>query len=106
MMNFLVGTLLWAVVLGVFAGMLFTVEMRGIGRVVAVIVIALVIGAIISAVFCAENTADHQRWNGGYCPDCGVRWALVNVEHLRNSGEVYYWNCPQCGTIIKLHRQF
>lgn len=106
MISFAIGMLMWSIVLGIFLGLMFTTNINGRKRIFFVILIALIVGATVSAAFEIEYIGDDTQWNNGNCPDCNTEWELINVQHLRNSGEVYYWNCPQCGTIIKLHRQF
>ena len=53
----------------------------------------------------AEAYADETAWNGGHC-ECGTEWELVNVEHLRNSGDLYYYDCNNCGKVIRTHSNF
>ena len=46
-----------------------------------------------------------MAWNNGHC-ECGTEWELVNIEHFRNSGELYYYDCNNCGTVIRTHSNF
>ena len=46
-----------------------------------------------------------KAWNNGSC-ECGCEWTFSNVEHLRNSDNLYYWYCEDCGKVIELHTQF
>ena len=97
--------IIFTMVIGLFFGCMFTTSMEGWKRVLVTLVIAVCVGCSMSAMFCAERNSDVKAWNNGYC-ECGCEWTFSNVEHLRNSGEVYYWFCEDCGKVIKLHTQF
>lgn len=97
--------IVFTVVIGLFLGYMFTTNMKGWKRGLAILVIAVCIGCGISAMFCAERDGDIKAWNNGSC-ECGGEWKFSNVEYLRNSGNLYYYYCEDCGRIIKLHTQF
>ena len=95
----------FTVIIGLFFGYMFTTSMKGWKRVLVTLVIAVCIGCGISTVFCVERNNDIKAWNNGSC-ECGGKWTFSNVEHLKNSGNLYYWYCEDCGRVIELHAQF
>lgn len=102
---FIITAIFFTLTVGLFFGAIFTTEMKGTKRTVLAIIIAICVGSGISAMFCLEHKSDENLWNGGYC-QCGTEWTFSNAEHTRNSGDLYYWHCENCDTIIKLHSQF
>ena len=105
MKMFLFLTILFTLIIGLFFGYMFTASMKGWKRVLVTLVIAVCVGCSMSAMFCIERNSDVKAWNNGYC-ECGCEWTFGNAEHLRNSGDFYYWYCEDCGKVIKLHTQF
>lgn len=94
------------IVVGLFMGAMFTSGMKdGWKRGIVTIIIALVIGFGIGGMLTAEHQGDVRAWNNGQC-ECGGEWELINIEHLRNSGELYYHECNTCGYVIRLHSNF
>ena len=97
--------ILFTLIIGLFFGYMFTTSMKGWKRVLVTFVIAVCVGCSMSVMFCIERNSDVKAWNNGYC-ECGCEWTFSNAEHLRNSGDFYYWYCKDCGKVIKLHTQF
>ena len=102
---FIVLVIIFTVTIGLFLGCMFTSDMKGWKRGVIALVIAVCVGCGISAMFYAERNSDIKAWNNGSCK-CGCEWKFSNTEHLRNSGNLYYWYCEDCGRVIELHTQF
>ena len=103
---FVVVGLIMSVSVGGFMSLMFTSGMKdGWKKVVVAIIVALAIGFGISGLFALERKGDEMAWNGGHC-ECGTEWELVDVEHLKNSGELYYYNCNNCGKVIRTHSNF
>ena len=103
---FVVGGLLMSVTVGGFMSLMFTSGMKdGWKKVVVAIIVALAIGFGISGLFALERKGDEMAWNNGTC-ECGGEWDLIDVEHLKNSGELYYYECEDCGYVIRLHSNF
>lgn len=97
--------IIFTVVIGLFFGCILTTSMRGWKRRLVALVIAVCVGCGISTMFCVERDSDVKAWNNGSC-ECGCEWKFSNGEHLRNSGNLYYWHCENCGRVIELHTQF
>ena len=97
--------IVFTVVIGLFFGYMFTTNMKGWKRMLVALVIAVCVGCGISAIYCAETNNDIKAWNNGFC-ECGYEWTFSNAEHLKNSGNLYYWHCKNCGKVIELHTQF
>ena len=96
---------IFTVIIGLFFGYMFTTSMKSWKRVLVTLVIAVCIGCGISTILCIERNNDIKAWNNGFC-ECGCKWTFSNVEHLKNSGTLYYWHCEDCGKVIELHTQF
>ena len=105
MKMFLFLAILFTLIIGLFFGYMFTTSTKGWKRVLVTLVIAVCVGCGISGMFCAERNSDVKTWNNGSC-ECGCEWTFSNVEHLRNSDNLYYWHCEDCGKVIELHTQF
>ena len=60
--------------------------------------ICLVIGLSL-----AEAYADETVWNGWCCAECGNRYELSGVSHVRNGGDLFYYSCEECGDTIRTH---
>ncbi len=65
------------------------------------LIVSFIIGFGIAGGLALHTTLEQKEWNDGRCPDCGVEWRLVNVQHIRNEGEVYYYICNECGKVIE-----
>ena len=102
---FIVLAIIFTVTIGLFLGRMLTSSMKGWKRGLATLVIAVCVGCGISVMFCAGRNSDEKAWNNGSC-ECGCEWKFSNAEHLRNSGNLYYWYCEDCGKVIELHIQF
>lgn len=61
----------------------------------AVILGALVI-VIIAVLTYIAFLAEKRNWNGGTCPDCGVRWRSTSTDSSGANGYV----CPSCKKTI------
>ena len=108
MANFIILSIIFTIIVGLLVGMCITGysdNLKGLKRAVIAIAIAILTGVAITAMFYAEYKIDENMWNNGYC-ECGAEWHFSNVEHLKNNDEIYYWNCEECGQVIKLNTQF
>lgn len=103
---FVVVGLIMSISVGGFMSLMFTSGMKdGWKKAVVAIIVALAIGFGISGLFALERKGDEMAWNNGTC-ECGGEWDLIDVEHLKNSGELYYYECEDCGYVIRLHSNF
>lgn len=103
---FVVVGLIMSISVGGFMSLMFTSGMKdGWKKVVVAIITSLLIGFGISGMFAMERKGDEMVWNNGSC-GCGTEWELIDVEHLRNSGELYYYGCDNCGAVIRTHSNF
>ena len=97
--------IIFTVTVGLMIGYMLTVNMNGLKRLAITLAIAICIGCSVSGMFCVERKSDIKTWNNGVC-ECGSEWKFSNAERLKNSGNLYYWYCEDCGRIIELHTQF
>ncbi len=103
---FIFTAVLMTITVGAFMALMFTSGMKdGWGRAIVAIIIAIAIGCGIAGMFALEYKGDEMAWNNGTC-ECGGEWDLVNVEHRKNSGNRYYWECEDCGHVIQTNRSF
>ena len=103
---FVVIGLIMSISVGAFMSLMLTSGMKdGWKQVVVTIIVALAIGFGLSGLFALERKGDEMAWNGGHC-ECGAEWELVDIERLKNSGNLYYYGCDNCGDVIKTHSNF
>lgn len=103
MIEFIVMAIIFGVLIGGFLGAMATADCQTTwGRVLGIIVWVVVSGCVVSGMLMAERQGDREAWNNGACA-CGSAWELVNVEHMKNSGTLYYYTCRECSNIITLH---
>ena len=100
---FVIVGLIMTVTVGALMSLMITSGVKSrVKRVVITTVLSLAIGFGLSGLFTLERNADVASWNNGSC-ECGGSWHLVNVERLRNAGELYYYGCEECGACITTH---
>ena len=103
---FIITGLLMTVSVGGFMSLIFTSGMKsGCKKVIVATIISLVIGFGISGLFALERRGDEIAWNNGNC-ECGGEWHLFDIEHLKNSGKLYYYECENCFDVIRTHSRF
>lgn len=67
-----------------------------------VAIIILMILAVIVANY--ENKQGEKNYNNGICTECGGNYYFIDMEHIRNGGDEYYYSCDKCGhTITTTH---
>lgn len=59
--------------------------------------ILLIVGLTI------ESKSDIKAWNNGICIECNGEMQFSGASHLRNSGNLYYYTCENCGHTIEVH---
>lgn len=66
-------------------------------------IIAFVIVPLLGIVLITLHTAwEHDDFGDGSCHACQTgHYELFDIEHLRNSGELYYYRCNECHDIIR-----
>lgn len=100
MKEFILIAIILSVSFGAYFGMILTVDMKGVKRVIASILIAVLIGLFFSGAFTLEAKQDEEAWSNGYC-SCGGAWSLVSIVRVRGGTEKYYWQCSNCNTVIE-----
>lgn len=104
--TFIIIAIFFTFTIGLFFGILFTNEIKSNWKKkVITIIIALFVGCGLSGLLYTEQKHDIITWNDGYC-ECGGEWKFSNVEHLKNSRNLYFWYCDDCGKVIELHSNF
>ena len=100
---FLFTAVVLTLTVGLFLALILTSNMKKwFPRVLAVALISSMFGTGIAGLFWMERKGDEQSWNGGICP-CGEEWRLVNVDHVKNGGDLYYYTCDECNSTIRTH---
>lgn len=98
---FIITAIIMTITIGLFIALITTNEIKKIAtRVIAIILISSMVGCGIAGLFWLGHKFDEQSWNGGLCP-CGEKWRLVNVEHKKNGGDLYYYTCDECNNTIR-----
>lgn len=66
------------------------------GAIVAFIIVPLLGITLISL----HTTWEHNYFGDGLCHVCQTgHYELFDIEHIRNSGELYYYRCNKCHDI-------
>ena len=104
MMGFIINVIIFTIGVGWFFGYMAVggiPERHEWQKKIIVVITALMIGIIITILLYFNHNYEQKIWNNGCCPNCQTEWQLVNVEHVRNTGNTYYYTCPKCGKIIE-----
>lgn len=64
-----------------------------------------IIVIITIAIFCAkfEHKQDEKTYNQGICTLCGGQYIFSGSNHIKNSGDLYYYTCDKCHHTITVH---
>lgn len=71
-----------------------------------IIFMVAIIVVMVLAVIVANHEAKQgeKNYNNGICTECGGSYYFVDTEHIKNSGDRYYYSCDKCGhTIMTTH---
>ena len=105
MTMFIIVGIVMTITIGAFIGLILTSDMNTWRRWVVFPIIAILVGFVVAGLFTMEAKSDEVAWNNGYC-ECGGKWDFTNAEHLKNGGDLYYYECEECGDLIRTHRHF
>ena len=106
MIGFIIFGFLFSITVGLLIGVILVGGLPEQGewkKSLIMIIISLVIGFSITAIFRIESKIEEKQWNNGICPTCQKEWKFVNATHIRNEGDIYYYTCEECETIISKH---
>lgn len=70
------------------------------------LLIAVVLSSLIAGIFAGISIRDNHLWNNGSCPNCDTPWELFDVEYTQNQIAFYYYQCDECGDLIKTMKNF
>lgn len=60
--------------------------------------------AFIFAAGCFIASCEHKNseknYNNGICTECGGEYHFSSAQHIKNSGDKYYYTCKDCGHTI------
>ena len=70
-----------------------------------VFIVAIIVIMTLAIIFADyERKQGEKNYNNGICTECEGNYYLVDVEHIKNSGDKYYYSCDKCGhTIMTTH---
>lgn len=72
-------------------------------------VVIFLVGLICIFILMAkgEYALDEKVYNNNVCSCCGEEEAfeLFDVEHIKNSGTIYYYKCKNCDYLIEIHHK-
>lgn len=63
-------------------------------------IVAVIVGTTI------EMKEDVRRFNNGTHIECSGTWSFVDVEHIRNSSDLYYYECEKCHALLRTHNYY
>ena len=67
-----------------------------------IVAIGIAIGLIVGLKSCAKS-GDAKEWNGGHCIKCGGDYKFKNGSYQYAIGDIYFYECEDCGYVIKLY---
>ena len=70
------------------------------------IIFSFLVGFGIIGLCNLERKIDTETYNEGVCVKCGGHYTIFDVEHIRNSGDIYYYKCDNCEKVISTHCLF
>lgn len=99
---FIITFVFFFLIIGVFIYMIVnSATDGGIKSIVTTVLISGTLTLIFTLGLWADAATKDKTWNDGVCPYCNTKWELVNVDKDRYGYKTYYYNCPDCGTIIE-----
>ena len=105
MTMFIIVGIVMTITIGAFISLILTSGMNSWKRWVVFPIVAILVGFGVAGLFTIEAKDDEAAWNNGYC-ECGGEWNFTNAEHIKNGGDLYYYECEECGDLIRTHRHF
>ena len=100
---FIITGILMTITVGIFIGLILTAGVENVvKRIIITALASLIVGFGIAGAFALERLGDESVWNEGYC-ECGCEWKLLNIQHIKNGGDNYYYACDDCGDSIMTH---
>ena len=88
-----------------FAAVSFLKEIKTPTKISTGVLISLVCGFCVVAELFSESYKSGEVWNGGHCPDCGTHWEFEGSAYYK-CGNVYYYSCPKCHSVITTNYQY
>lgn len=67
---------------------------------VAFLLAIIAIFAVGIGIACYETQISVDNYNGGVCSECGGEYRFSSAEHYKNSGDLYYYTCEDCGHTV------
>lgn len=64
--------------------------------------IAFLFSSLLVGLFAVDSYIQETRWNDGLC-SCGNQWELISVQHVKNSGNHYFYQCVNCHNVIEMN---
>lgn len=47
-----------------------------------------------------ESKVSKENYNNGICSECGGEYRFTSAQHIKNSGDRYYYTCEDCGHTV------
>ena len=76
-----------------FMAVSFLKEIKAVTKVSSGILISLAFGFCVTAILFS------------HCPDCGTHWEFEGSAYYKY-GNVYYYSCPKCHSVITTNYQY
>ena len=89
-------------ILGSVIGMLMWARIEGKKGVLLGIATAIIFAFVFADGMILDTMEKDSKWNGGYCPNCGVHWIPYGASDTDLGSRTKYYYCPECFKEIQL----
>lgn len=102
---FITASLLCTCTIGLIIGMIFHFGEHIEHKVLSILVsiaIACAVGVALGGLITLDFKGKEEKYNNGICTECQGKLDLLNIDRTRLGGEVYYYECEDCGRIVRV----
>lgn len=100
--SFLIGWVLFTIVMGSFFGVIVFFRVEGVKGFFLGLLTAILLGALTSGVFTLDSIIKQERWNDGMCPNCEIEWTPNGVSSSHLGEKTYHYYCEECKKMIEI----
>ena len=82
--------------LGGVIGVIAWARVEGVKGVFVGLAVTILFALVFAGGITLDEKGRESKWNGGYCPNCGVHWIPCGVSDTDLGSRTKYYYCPEC----------